>query len=191
VLVGDYPAAFWPVAITSPPTSAIALRTAGLAPLPPGVGMTTRGGFVTTWSGSRLSFSAGDWTHLYDPTRHFVALPAPILGAVGVDGGVWATSARTLYWIGGADLNKAGVVVRHTGRDYAAGGDLLPPEWTGLQTAQPVAAFVSSDGLVYGTADGQALAPMRLTQRWDVTGKRASLARWETDGEKYIVVGGL
>jgi hypothetical protein len=191
VLIGDYAASAFPVAITEAPTSSVVLRTVGLYPLPPGNGMTTRGGFLATWSGTLLSFSAGDWTHLHDPTRHFIAFPAAILGAVGVEGGIWVTTEGGIYWIAGADLTKATLSDRIDSRAYAAGGARLPSELTGLKTEFPVAVFASTEGLVYGAANGQLVAPMRESQRWDVAGKRASFAAWEFLGDKFIVVGGI
>lgn len=191
VLVGDYIEGQYPVTISATPTGSIQLRTQGLYPLPPGSGLTVRGGFLLSWSGSTLAFSAGDWTNLYDPRVHAFSFPATILGAAGVNGGVWVSTPAGMYWIAGADLTKASVTGPHDNRVYAAGAALLPPALTGIQSSDPVAVFASDVGLVFGTSDGALSAPMYESQRWSVSGKTASFAVWEYGGEKFIVVGGI
>jgi hypothetical protein len=189
--VGDSLPALLPVQITAKPASSIVCRTIGLEPLPPGAGLTTRGGFLVSWAGDLVSFSAGDWTHLHDPAHHAIQFPAPILGAVGVEGGLWVATAAGMYWVAGADLTKATLTDHADSRTYARGGVLLPANSLPLKLSLPFACFVSADGLVVGTADGQLLAPMSESQRWDVAGKRVSVALWDHNGETFIVVAGV
>jgi hypothetical protein len=191
VFVGTYTTDLWPVAITAEPTATTLLTAVGLSPLPPGAGLTTRGGFLVVWAGDLLSFSAGSWTHHHDPRRHSIRFGGAILGAVGVEGGIWVTTAAGMRWVEGPQLDKARPNVRTDSRQYARGAGLVPAELTKLNTDKPVAVFASSEGLVFGTADGQLVAPMRESQRWEVDGKTASFAVWERAGEKYLVVGGV
>jgi hypothetical protein len=155
-LIGDYAPGAWPVTITTTPTSKAVLRTAGVSPLPAGAGLTSRGGFLLTWIDNVLFHSYGDFTALCDPSQHLHQFPGTILGAVGVEQGVWVATSNGLYWLAGKDLTQAGVSHRLDTRTYASGGALLPPEMSGLETGWPVAMFASDEGPVFGTADGAA-----------------------------------
>jgi hypothetical protein len=183
----------WPMEVTTAPDpmglyADIIPDTMSLSPLPIGDGMTTRGGFLVVWSGSTIWFGSGEWSHLHNPARHLFVLPEPIQGCVGVDGGLWVTTARRAFWIDGADLVKARITPVSTPRKYAAGGTLFPAEFSGLQTGRDAAAFVSDEGPVFGTADGQLVAPMRETQLWDVDGKAGRLVPFEYNGDKLYAV---
>jgi len=165
----------------------IPLRTQGLDPLPVGDGMTTRGGFLLTWSDAVLWFSAGSWSHLCDVSRNLVAFPSDILGAVGVDGGVWVVTETGAYWVGGPDLNQASVVPVISRRKYATGGvRAAAADAFGVQTTRDVALFASSEGPVVGTADGQLVAPLADSQLWDVAGKSAQIVPFEQDGTRLL-----
>lgn len=152
--------------------------------------MTTRGPFLLVWADNLLAFSAGDWSHLYDPARHLFVLPAPILGAVGLDTGVWVVTQRGVFFIDGADLTAAGLSPRVGPRAYAAGGARVPPDYAGVESARDVAAFASDEGLVFGTADGVLLAPAahRQTQAWDVAGKTADIRPCVVRGQRTLAV---
>ena len=191
VFVADYEPDLWPIIISTPPASATLLQTVALEPLPPGSGLATRGGFLVTWKDALVSFSAGDHSHYYDPELHIIQIPKPILSVVGVEEGLWVSTDSGLYWVEGKDLTKARLSPRKDSRKYAAGGALLPPELTKMQTSHPVAVFASTEGAVFGTSDGQISAPIRESQKWDVAGKTASFAVWEWGGEKFIMVGGI
>jgi hypothetical protein len=191
-LVGDYLPALLPVQITASPNSGIPARTIGLSPLPPGRGLTTRGGFIVSWEDDLLAICHPEFSHLHNPELLLTQLPAPILGAVGVEGGVWVATEAGMVWINGADLTKATLTDHADHRTYAIGGVKLPADSLPLlKQGLPFAAFASEDGLVVGTADGQLLAPMAESQRWDVAGKQVSIVLWEHDGERFIVVAGV
>lgn len=191
MFVGDYLFPQFPALIADVPTSAIPLRTNGMHPLPAGDGLTSRGGYIFTWKDNILSFSAGTWTHLYDPTVHFFQLPSTILGAVGLENGVWVTTTTGMYWLAGSDPMQAQVIDRTDARSYAKGGIRLPAEFSSVEAKQPVALFASDEGLVIGTSDGQLVAPQRGAQKWTVTNKRASFAFNEYDGQNLLFIGGL
>jgi hypothetical protein len=187
-LVGDYAPGAWPVTISAVPTSKAVLHTAGLSPLPAGSGFTSRGGFLLTWIDDVLFHSRGDFTALCDLSRDFHQFPGTILGAVGVEQGVWVATTSGLYWLAGKDLNQASVSPRLDTRTYASGGTLVPPEISGLETTWPVAIFASDEGPVFGTADGQLVASYASTQRWDVSDKHMSAAVWEVEGNKQLAM---
>jgi hypothetical protein len=163
--------------------------TIGLDAMPIGSGMTTRGGYLVVWSGNLIWFSDPDNAHLTDLEMNVIQLPDAVLGCVGVDGGLWAVTARSAYWVGSPNLMQAPVAYRQSTRRYAAGGTRFPAEYTGLQTSSDVAAFVSSDGPVFGTADGQLNAPLAPSQLWDVAGKTAEVVPVEQNGTKIYAVG--
>jgi hypothetical protein len=191
--VGDVPVLSFPLDVTSAPDpmglyADIIPHTTGLYPLPTGSGMTTRGGFLVVWSGAVIWFSYGEGSHLHNPARHLFVLPESVQGCVGVDGGLWVTTVRRAFWIEGADLTKARINPVSTPRKYAAGGSLFPAEYTGLQTSRDVAAFVSDEGPVFGTADGQLIAPLRDPQMWGVEGKTGQLVPFEYNGIRLYAV---
>jgi hypothetical protein len=187
-LVGDFLPAAFPKPITIEPTSIVSLQTAGLDPLPPGAGLTTRGGFMVSWSGSVVSFSHGTWAHLYDPRTDINEVDGTIIGCVGVDGGLWVTNANALFWLDGSDPSKSGLVRTGKQRAYANGGTRRYPGELGVNTAREFAVFASDYGLVFGLSDGSAIAPMSESQQWDVAGKTATFAAAEFNGELYLVV---
>lgn len=187
-LVGDYLTSQFPKTITAEPTPTVTLKTAGLVPMPPGAGLTTRGGFLVSWAGSLLSFSHGTWSHLYNPLTDIIEIDDTILGCVGVDGGLWVTTANALYWIGGSDLSKASLVRTGRKRTYAKGGTLLAPGELGVETIREFAVFASDYGLVCGLSDGSIQALMTDSQKWDVSGKTAHFATTEMYGERQLLV---
>jgi hypothetical protein len=187
-LVGDYALGAWPVTVSTVPTSKAVLRTAGLSLLPAGAGLTSRGGFLLAWIDDVLFHSRGDFTALCDLSRDLHQFPGAILGAVGVEQGVWVATSAGLYWLAGRDLTQAAVSARQDTRTYAAGAALVPPEMTGLETGWPCACFASDEGPVFGTADGQLVAPYADSQRWGVTNKHASIAVWEFAETKQLMV---
>jgi hypothetical protein len=189
-LVGEYFPSELPVQIATKPVSSIVARTVGLSPLPPGRGLTTRGGFIVSWDADLLAVCHPEFSHLHDPTRLLTQLPAPILGAVGVEGGVWVATEAGMFWVAGADLTKATITDHADARVYARGGVRLPADSLPLKLGLPFACFASTEGLVVGTAEGQLLAPMAESQRWDVAGKQVSIVLWDHNGETFIVVAG-
>lgn len=195
-LLFDWPLADGlPIPIAQPlasddPRAEIVLRTQGLTALPSGAGMTTRGGYLLTWAGDLLWYSVGAWSHLCDQATNLFQMPAPILGAVGLDGGVWVTTTAGVVWIAGADLAQASVALLNDGRHYASGGVRVSAELAlGVQTGRDVALFVSDEGLVVGTADGQLLAPLRAEQLWAVAGRRGHCVPWVYAGAHYLLTG--
>jgi len=72
-------------------------------------------------------------------------------------------------------------------RSYAAGGKRIPADYAGLDTARDVAAFASDEGPVYGTADGQLVAPLAPTQKWDVAGKASNVELVEIGNHRLAV----
>lgn len=165
----------------------IPLRTQGLDPLPVGNGMTTRGGFLLTWTDAVLWFSAGSWSHLCDLSQNLVAFPSNILGAVGVDGGVWVVTETGAYWVDGPDLTQASVVPVISRRKYATGGTrAAAADAFGVQTVRDVAMFASSEGPVVGTADGQLVAPLADSQLWNVAGKAVQIVSFEQAGTRLL-----
>lgn len=187
-LVGTYEVSAFPLTITTEPTSKTVLRTLGLSPLPPGGGLTTRGGFLLSWSGTELSHSRGDFTALTNLDIDYHQFPSTILGAVGVEEGVWVVTEDGLYWLRGRDLGQAAIQRNQDQRVYAKGGWLLPPQYAGIETSWPAAVFVSDEGPVYCSSDGRVSAPLASTQKWDVAGKTASLALWEQGGTKLVAI---
>ena len=189
-LVGDFTLPATPT-VTTEPTSEVAMQTLGLSPLPPGAGLTSRGGFLLSWSSDVLWHSRGDFTALCNPQIDYHQFPGTILGAVGVEEGVWVATSVGMYWLGGRDLMTATVFQAKDRRTYAKGGWLMPPQLSGVESIWPAALFISDDGLVWGSSDGRLVAPSELTQKWDVEGKTASVDIWEYDSQKLIVVGGI
>jgi len=187
-LVGTYTTEHWPVSITEEPSAQTVLQTAGLLPLPVGSGITSRGGFLLTWLDDLLFHSRGDATALCDLTRDVHQFPGEITGAVGVEQGVWVATTNGLYWMEGRDLTQSHVSARQDTRAYASGGVLIPPEVTGIETGWPCACFVSDEGPVFGTADGQIVVPYASSQRWDIVDKQVDIAVWEFSETKQIMV---
>jgi hypothetical protein len=192
--VGDYPVLSFPLDVTTAPSATslyaeIWPETLGLSPMPTGTGMTTRGGFLVVYEGANVWFSYGTWAHLCDTRRNLIQFPEAVTGCVGVDGGLWVTTARSAYWVNGADLNTASVQEVTSRRRYAAGGKRISPEYSLVPSPRPVAMFVSDEGPVIGTADGQLTAPLANTQKWDVVGNRAEIEMVEIDGTKTLWVG--
>jgi hypothetical protein len=166
----------------------IALQTQGLIPMPSGVGFTTRGGFLITWIDSVIWFSHNSNANLCDASKNLFMFPSNILGAVGVDGGVWVVTETGAYWVEGADLLQARVVQVTSRRKYAAGGvRAAAGDAFGVQTPYDVAVFASSEGPVIGTADGQLVAPLADANAWDVVGKVAQIVPIEQGGTRFMV----
>ncbi len=163
------------------------LRTQGLSPMPVGSGMTTRGGFLLTWTDTVLWFSVGAWSHLCDQSQNLIIFPDGIISAVGLDRGVWVITERGAYWVDGADLTQARLVPVTARRTYAAGGARISAaDAFDVQSAQDVAVFASSEGPVVGTTDGQLVAPLAESQSWDVIGKVAQIALVEQNGTRLM-----
>lgn len=188
MFVGDYGAADFPVLISSEPADSAVLRTQGLAPMPAGEGVHSCGDFLLTWWGDVLSFSALGWPGLHNPSRDYFQFPASIRGAVGLPGGVWVATEQGMYWVAGSDLRQAGVMGPLDVRTYAKGGKrLLEPAG---QMQPPMALFVSSSGLVVGTADGRLMAPQEPHMRLDCAAGTMTGGVWQQPGARLLVCTG-
>ena len=113
--------------------------------------------------------------HLFDIGRSQEYFPGKVLAGVGLKDGFWTATEQGLYWTSGSDPGSWDTDSRDS-RKYAKGsrklaGHLIPF----LKVAQPVAVFVSEDGLVFGLPEGQLVIPHQDQLVLDVEGKKASI----------------
>lgn len=144
--------------------------------------------FLLLWRGNAIVRSEAAEPHLFHPDN-LMQFPAPVVGVVGVAGGLWVATAGGLWFVAGEDPGQW-VPVQKTFRPVLAGGAAVPGGVIpAAQTGDLCGLFAAREGMWCGRPDGSLL---NLTdQRYQfASGARASVAvtRRPADGLSQILV---
>jgi len=173
--VGEAAVGSLPVTISDVDVSDEQVRSRHFAPVTPGDGIFSYQGMVITFSGRFLQPSYGPAIHLYELQRTEEERPATILAGVGLADGYWIVCERGAFFTSG-DTPGTWFTKKKDNRLYARGalklaGSLIE----GLEIADEIALFISENGLMAGTSDGQLIPLSADKHRLDVAGKAASI----------------
>lgn len=176
-----------PVQITTGVSTVEALRNQFYSAPPAGDGLFSFGDYIIIYKDEYLYPSFGAAVHLYEEKRMLEGRPGSVIGGVGLDEGFWTICARGAFWTAGAEPTQWKTRQRDS-RRYAARGIELPgyliPK---LGVSEPIALFVSEDGLMAGLPDGS-LRPMSADKhRLDVVDKTAAIAYTQNTSFNQIV----
>ncbi len=195
VQVAQVAAGALPVTLSELHTAGEVLKTQHLEGPVAGIeGLSSWGGYLLWWKGAFLAHSAGNSPHLFDLRTAVWEQDYPIVAAAGVgnaaEGACWVATERGMYRYSGTPGKDGFRRKPMDSRRYAKGFAVVDAEkLAGLQNVSGrVALFVSEDALAICTEDGQLLHPMQGRERWEVAGKRASIAYCEDGKFNEILV---
>jgi len=171
----EAPVGSFPINITNSDVSVLLLKNQHLSPPIAPDCLFSFNGMLMLGVENAVFPSFGLNHHLFDIGRAQEYFPSRVLAGVGLKDGFWTATERGLYWTTGSDPGSWDTDSRDS-RKYAKGslqlaGHLIPF----LKVAQPIAVFVSEDGLVFGLPEGQLVIPHQDQLVLDVEGKEASI----------------
>lgn len=182
VAVGSLPAT-----INDTKVSEESIKNQFLSPPIAGDGLFSFRGQIIIFDGQFLYPSFGANCHLFEIADVVEGRPSNVLAGAGLSTGFWTVCERGSFWTVG-DMPESWQTWKRDDRRYAAGSLVLAgsqiPE---LQIDEPVALFISEDGLMAGIPDGRLIGLTQERMRLGVADKRASFAFLRSDGISRIV----
>lgn len=170
VTVGDPPSSR---GLTAPP--------AGLA------GLVSHRAFLMGWRDNVIWRSEAQEPHLFDPEA-ILPFAGTVRACESVAGGLWVATSKGLVWVAGEDPQNW-IPIQRTTAAATAGSMLIEGHKLGtLQTADLVALFCTSEGLVAGLPGGSVAHLTDGRYHFD-PGARASFAYCERDDLRQIFIG--
>jgi hypothetical protein len=136
----------------------------GIAPRFPYMRPMPAGKYVSVWQGRLLTavrnvlhFSEPLAYHINDPRHGFVQMPQRITFLAPVEGGIWVGQVDHVVFLQGAQPDQMAMQRRAVRAPVPGSALLIPAEVAGdaAQGGRHVAAWLSANGFVLGTASGE------------------------------------